>query len=176
MSSTYAVHGRPASSNEAARVIPDPTHMREAIRIAEENARLGRGGPFGAVVVLDGTVIASGTNCVTCHNDPTAHAEIVAIRNACTALGTFQLTGCVVYASCEPCPMCMGALYWARPAAVFYAVTRAEAAAVGFDDALVWRELTLPAEQRMLPMAQFLADEAQAPFEAWRSAPSRIEY
>lgn len=155
---------------------PSAAHMREAIRLATENVLRDRGGPFGAVVVRGDRVIATGVNQVTISNDPTAHAEIVAIRNACAALATFQLAGCVVYSSCEPCPMCMGALYWARPAALFFAGSRADAAAVGFDDALVWRELTLLAEARSLTMARFLADEALAPFDAWQNSTTRIDY
>lgn len=152
------------------------SHLREAIRLATENVIRGRGGPFGAVIVRGDRVIARGVNEVTSSNDPTAHAEILAIRRACAQLGTFRLDGCVVYCSCEPCPMCMGALYWARPDAVLYAGSKADAAAVGFDDALIWGELAVPAERRSLTMVRLLADEADAPFEAWRRSTSRIDY
>jgi len=144
--------------------------------LATENARSGRGGPFGAVVVKDGVVIAEGTNLVTATNDPTAHAEIVAIRAACRALGAFQLGGCTVYASCEPCPMCLGALYWARPAAVWYAASRADAAAAGFDDALVYAEVAAPPAARRIPFHRALEVEGRAPFDAWRANEARRTY
>ena len=150
--------------------------IREAIRLAVENVRSGRGGPFACVIVRDGNVIASGTNLVTTSNDPTAHAEIVAIRRACEALGSFQLTGCDVYTSCEPCPMCLGALYWARPARVFFAASHADAAAAGFDDAMILREMALPFERRQLRMMQIGGDEGMTPFDAWRSQEGKIAY
>ncbi|ARA93238.1 MAG: nucleoside deaminase [Bacteroidetes bacterium] len=154
----------------------DRDFMQTAIEMAVENVRAGRGGPFAALVVRDGTIIGRGTNQVTTANDPTAHAEIVAIREACRALGTFQLTGCTLYTTCEPCPMCMGAVYWARPARVCYAATRADAAAAGFDDAHIYEELTRPPEARRIPMVPLLREEAQAPFDAWRAYPARIAY
>ena len=129
----------------------DNAFMKEAIRLATENVRAGRGGPFAAVVVKDGHIIASGTNSVTSTNDPTAHAEVTAIREACRALGTFQLSGCEIYTSCEPCPMCLGAIYWARPDRVFYAATASDAAAAGFDDSFIYEELKL----RRLPSGRF---------------------
>ncbi|MCU0300063.1 MAG: nucleoside deaminase [Candidatus Nanopelagicales bacterium] len=150
--------------------------LREAIRLAVVNVTEGLGGPFGAVVARDGVVVASGANAVTRTNDPTAHAEVVAIRSACAALGTFQLAGCVVYASCEPCPMCMGALYWARPDALYFAASPADAAAAGFDDAFIWHEFALPEAARSLPIVQLRLDDAHAPFEAWQASTTRIAY
>ncbi len=150
--------------------------MRLAIRLALVNAQSGLGGPFGAVITKDGSLLSTGVNQVTRSSDPTAHAEMVAIRGACALLGTFQLEGCVVYCSCEPCPMCMGALYWARPAAVFFAGSRVEAASFGFDDAYIWEELAVPALQRRLPMASFLSEEASGPFQAWQHRLDRIDY
>jgi guanine deaminase len=149
--------------------------MRQAIALATQNVAAG-GGPFGAVVVRDGTVIAAGANQVTATNDPTAHAEVVAIRAACKALGTFQLRGCIVYTSCEPCPMCLAALYWSRCDAVYYGNSAEEAAAIGFDDSYLYRQVSLPIEQRGLPMKRLLSDEAIASFEAWRNQPNKIEY
>ena len=150
--------------------------MREAIRLAEENVRSGKGGPFGAVVVKDGKIIARGTNLVTDSCDPTAHAEVVAIRRACEALGTFQLTDCEVYSSCEPCPMCLGAIYWARPAKVYFGAGHADAAKAGFDDSYIYEELAQPIEVRSLPMEQLLAEEAWAPFKAWGEQEGKVEY
>src|ERR1700733_13358603 len=126
--------------------------MQEAIRQAVENVRQGRGGPFGAVVVKDGSVIATGANSVTTTNDPTAHAEVIAIREACLALGTFQLTGCEIYTSCEPCPMCLGAIYWARPDRVYYAATASDAADAGFDDSFIYEELKHAHTERRIPL------------------------
>lgn len=150
--------------------------MALAIELALENVRSGRGGPFAAVVVKDGGVVATGTNQVTSANDPTAHAEIVAIREACRALGAFQLTGCEIYASCEPCPMCLGAIYWARPARLYYAATRADAAAIGFDDALIYDQLRLAPADRLIPTAQCLRDRALAAFDAWRAKSDKTLY
>jgi tRNA(Arg) A34 adenosine deaminase TadA len=150
--------------------------MREAIALAVENARSGRGGPFAALVVKNGEVIARGVNLVTSSNDPTAHAEITAIREACRKLGAFQLSGCEIYTTCEPCPMCMGAIYWARPARVYFAATHKDAAAAGFDDSLIYSELGKPFRERRIPMEQILAEEAQAPFEAWKSFAARVPY
>ncbi len=134
------------------------------------------GGPFAALVVRNGEVIAEGVNCVTTANDPTAHAEVVAIREACRKIGGFQLTGCDVYASCEPCPMCLGALYWARPARVVFAATRADAAAAGFDDEFVYEQISLPYADRALPMVRIEAPRASAPFEAWKAKPDKTKY
>ncbi len=153
-----------------------PEFMQQAIALATENVLHGRGGPFGAVVVKDGTVIATGANQVTASNDPTAHAEVVAIRNACQALGTFQLTGCDVYTSCEPCPMCLAALYWSRCGAIFYGNAAAAAARAGFDDAFLYEEVKKPLEQRHIPIEQMLGEEAHASFEAWSHSPYRVTY
>lgn len=149
-------------------------HMAQAIAEALRGVAAGEGGPFGAVVVKDGAVLATACNRVTSTNDPTAHAEIVAIRAACRALGSFQLDGCDLYASCEPCPMCLGAIYWARPRAVYYAATRADAAAAGFDDAFVYEEIGRTAEARALPCVQVATPEAARPFAAWLTSPDRI--
>jgi guanine deaminase len=134
------------------------------------------GGPFAALVARDGEIIAEGANRVTLANDPTAHAEIVAIREACRKLGAFQLSGCDVYASCEPCPRCLGALYWARSARVIFAAARSDAAAAGFDDELVYEQLALPYADRSLPMVRVATPRAAAPFEAWRAKPDRTRY
>ena len=155
---------------------PNPDFMREAIRLSIEKMQAGFGGPFGAVVVKDGQIIARGFNQVTTTHDPTCHAEVDAIRKACQALGTFQLDGCDLYTSCEPCPMCLGAIYWARPARVFYGNTKADAAAVGFDDQFIYDEIDKPLDQRRLPMQQFLAEEASAGFRAWQAHETRTEY
>jgi guanine deaminase len=150
--------------------------MRRAIALALDNVRSARGGPFAALVVRDGRVIAEGANRVTASNDPTAHAEIVAIREACRALNDFQLAGCDLYCTCEPCPMCFGAIYWARPGRVFYACTAADAAAAGFDDAFIYDELKLPGPQRRIPMLQFLREESQSIFSAWSSQQNKTPY
>ena len=150
--------------------------MQRAIEMAVENARTGRGGPFAALVVKGDGVIASGLNLVTSANDPTAHAEIVAIRTACHALASFQLTGCDIYTTCEPCPMCLGAIYWARPARIFFAGTREDAAAAGFDDRLIYSELAAPLSARRIPMIPIMREAALRAFEAWRSQTHRIAY
>ena len=150
--------------------------MRRAIELAVENVRAARGGPFGAVIVKDGRIIAEGTNLVTSTNDPTAHAEIVAIREACRWLGRFHLQGCEIYTSCEPCPMCLGAIYWARLEKVFFGCTRADAAASGFNDELIYHELETPLSDRRLPMVQLMRDDALRAFEAWTQAEGRVEY
>ena len=141
--------------------------MHRAIALAVENVRSGRGGPFAALMVKHGKIIAEGANQVTSTNDPTAHAEIVAIRAACRALGDFQLPGCDLYTTCEPCPMCLGAIYWARPARIFYAASAADAAAAGFDDAFIYEEIRRPLDVRSLPSAQILPAAGLAPFQAW---------
>ena len=150
--------------------------MARAIELAAENARTGRGGPFAALVVRDGAVIAAGVNRGTSSNDPTAHAEIVAIREACRVLGHFQLTGCEIYASCEPCPMCLGAIYWARPARVFFAGTRADAAAAGFDDSFIYDEFQAPLAGRRIPMVPLMRQEAVRAFREWQATTGRIPY
>jgi len=150
--------------------------MRRAIALALDNVRTGRGGPFAAMVVKDGAVVSEGANCVTSTNDPTAHAEVIAIREACRKLGDFQLSGCDLYTTCEPCPMCLGAIYWARPARVFYACVAADAAAAGFDDAFIYDELKLPPAARRMPMQQLLRDESLEIFSAWKSAEKKTPY
>jgi guanine deaminase len=154
----------------------DNLPMARAIELAIENVRSGRGGPFGAVVVKDGRMIASGTNQVTASNDPTAHAEVIAIRAACAALGTFQLDGCDLYTTCEPCPMCLGAIYWARLSRVFFGGTAADAAAAGFDDALIYQQLDLPLGQRRIPFIPLMREEALSCFQEWKAKTDRIDY
>ena len=150
--------------------------MQRAIDLSVENVRLQTGGPFGAVIVKDGRIVAEGTNMVTSTNDPTAHAEVMAIRRACAALGSFQLDGCDFYTSCEPCPMCLGAIYWARPARLFYGGTHKDAAEFGFDDSFIYQQTRLPVQQRHIPMKQVLGDEALAGFLEWRKSTAKILY
>jgi tRNA(Arg) A34 adenosine deaminase TadA len=150
--------------------------MQEAIKLAAENNITGNGGPFGAVIVKDGKIIARGHNEVTSSNDPTAHAEVVAIRKACAELGTFQLEGCEIYSSCEPCPMCLGAIYWARPSKLYFAATRSDAADAGFDDSLIYKEIALEPHQRLIPCKQILHDEALHVFHSWVANASKIPY
>lgn len=149
--------------------------IKQAIELALENVRRN-GGPFAALVVKDGIVIATGCNQVTRTNDPTAHAEIVAIREACRVLGDFQLAGCEVYSSCEPCPMCLGALYWARPARVYFAATAADAAAAGFDDSFIYRQIAIPHSERSIPMIHLVQEHATLPFELWVNKPDKTAY
>lgn len=151
-------------------------HMARVMELAVENARSGRGGPFAAQVVRADAVIATGVNQVTACNDPTAHAEIVAIRAACQALGSFQLTGCDIYASCEPCPMCLGAIYWARAEHVYFAATREDAAAAGFDDSLIYDELQAPIGERRIPTVRLPSPQAQRAFAEWQAQPGRVAY
>ena len=153
----------------------DKDFMRQAIALAVDNVENG-GGPFGAVIVKDGKVIATGTNRVTPNNDPTAHAEVCAIRAACAKLGTFNLSGCVLYTSCEPCPMCLGAIYWAHIDKIYYGANQHDAAAVDFDDSFIYRELELKPEQRHKPIENILHDEALAPFKAWGIKSDKVEY
>jgi|SRR5208282_3879610 len=150
--------------------------MREAIRLSIREMRRGQGGPFGAVVVRDGKVVGRGCNQVTSANDPTAHAEIVAIRGACKRLKTFQLDGCDLYTSCEPCPMCLSAIYWARLGNVYYANTRKDAAKIGFDDDFIYHEVALPIRRRQVGMKQLLREEALAAFAEWQRKPDKIAY
>jgi guanine deaminase len=150
--------------------------MKLAIRLAVENVTSGKGGPFGAVVVKDGEVIATGVNRVTADNDPTAHAEVNAIREACRALGTFQLPGCVLYTSCEPCPMCLGAIYWVRLDSVYYGNTCHDAAEAGFDDSFIYEELSTPHPERKVPMQRLLPEQAIETFHAWKQHHTRVEY
>jgi len=154
----------------------DTPFLREAIRLSRDRMREGRGGPFGAVVARDGAIVARGWNVVTASLDPTAHAEVVAIRRACRRLGTFQLAGCVLYCSCEPCPMCLAAAYWSRVDRLVYAATRDDAARAGFDDAIIYREVPLSPEERSLPAGQLLRGEAVAVFEEWLVKPDRVPY
>ncbi len=149
--------------------------LLEAIRLADESIANG-GGPFGAVLVKDGEIVGRGNNRVTQNNDPTAHAEVQAIRDACRTLGDFQLTGCELYVNCEPCPMCLSAAYWARVAAVYFAATAADAAEAGFDDVLIKEELQRPLAQRHLPMQQALRVSALPTFVRWREMEDKIEY
>jgi len=150
--------------------------MSRAIELAIENVRSGQGGPFGAVIVKDGKVIAEGANSVTSTNDPTAHAEIVAIRKACAALGQFELRGCELYSSCEPCPMCLGAIYWARPMRVYFGSSAADAAKAGFDDSLIYNEIPQPHSERKIPMMQIMYEEAREAFRAWERQPNKQPY
>lgn len=150
--------------------------MKEAIALSENNVTKGLGGPFGAVIVKDGKIIAKSANLVTTTNDPTAHAEVSTIRLACTALQTFTLEGCVIYTSCEPCPMCLGAIYWARLDKMYYANTKTDAANIGFDDAFIYEELDLKPQERRLKSEQIMQREAQVVFDLWRDSRQKIEY
>ena len=150
--------------------------MREAIRLSLQKMRRGQGGPSGAVVVKDNRIVGRGWNRVTSGNDPTAHAEIVAIRDACRRLRTFHLDGCELYANCEPCPMCLAAIYWARIGRVHYGNSRGDAAKIGFDDELLYREVALPISKRRLPMRQLLRREAIAAFREWQERPDKVAY
>jgi tRNA(Arg) A34 adenosine deaminase TadA len=150
--------------------------MRRTIALGLENVRTGRGGPFAALVVKDGRVVAEGVNCVTAANDPTAHAEVVVIREACRILADFQLSGCDLYTTCEPCPMCLGAIYWARPARVFYACAAEDAAAAGFDDAFIYQEMNLPPTGRRIPMQQMLREESLEIFSLWIRQENKTSY
>jgi guanine deaminase len=150
--------------------------MEQAIALATENVTSGAGGPFGSVIVRDGKVIATGVNRVTTTNDPTAHAEVTAIRNACAALKSFRLDGCEIYTSCEPCPMCLAAIYWAHCDAIFYGNTAKDAAEAGFDDEHLYDELKRPITQRRIPTVNLLREKAISSFEAWRSSPNKVHY
>lgn len=154
----------------------DLQFMRRAIELAQAGIDSNEGGPFGCVVVKDGEIIGEGNNCVTSTNDPTAHAEVVAIRNACRQLNSFQLEDCVIYTSCEPCPMCLGAIYWARPAQVFFACTRKDAKNVGFDDDYIYQEINLPIENRRIKTEFLLREEGLRVFENWLNKSDRIQY
>lgn len=150
--------------------------MEEAIKMAQLNLKDNKGGPFGAVIVKDGEIIARGSNMVTVLSDPTAHAEVVAIREACQALNDFQLTGCDIYCSCEPCPMCLGAIYWARPARVFYAANRNDAAAAGFDDEFIYEELNVATDQRRIRTLQLGREKAVEVLQEWVKTDRKIPY
>ncbi len=145
----------------------DKSFLRQAVQLAVEGITAGKGGPFGCIIVKDGQIVGMGANMVTSTNDPTAHAEIVAIRDACNNLGNHQLTGCDLYASCEPCPMCLGAIYWARPNRVFYAATRYQAADAGFDDDFIYRQINLDLDQRHIPFHHLPDDHSMKPFHLW---------
>jgi tRNA(Arg) A34 adenosine deaminase TadA len=150
--------------------------MRMAISLAKTGMEAGNGGPFGCVIVKDGIVIGQGSNMVLRTNDPTAHAEVVAIRDACKNLNNFQLEGCEVYTSCEPCPMCLGAIFWARPARVFYACTKEDAADVGFDDDFIYQEIKLKPAERAIPMFPLLREESLKAFEVWKEKGDKTLY
>lgn len=150
--------------------------IEEAIKLSAEGSQSNKGGPFGCVIVKEGKVIARGSNSVTSLNDPTAHAEIVAIREACNYLNSFQLTGCEMYTSCEPCPMCLGAIYWARPDRVYYANSRVDAADAGFDDAFIYDEINISPGQRKIPMVHFPHPQAMKVFKMWKEKPDKVKY
>jgi tRNA(Arg) A34 adenosine deaminase TadA len=150
--------------------------MREAIKLALEGMRANTGGPFGAIVVKNGEIIGRGNNTVTTTNDPTAHAEVMAIREACANLNTFQLDGCEIYTSCEPCPMCLGAIYWARTSKLYYACSKSDAAAAGFDDDFIYKEIDLPGSERKIAFVQLLQEEAQEIFSEWIKKEDKVNY
>lgn len=150
--------------------------MLEAIRLADAGMKAGEGGPFGAVVVKNGLIVGRGNNRVLATNDPTAHAEVMAIRDACKNLNDFQLSGCDIYTSCEPCPMCLGAIYWARPVRVFFACNRKDAAEIGFDDDFIYKEFEAPLSERKIPVQQLLRDEALKVFIAWNAMERKRKY
>lgn len=151
-------------------------YMRLAIALSQKNVEQGGGGPFGAVIVKDGEIIAQSSNAVTSSNDPTAHAEVSAIRLAAKALNSFDLSGCVIYTSCEPCPMCLGAIYWSRISKIFFANTREDAEAIGFDDKLIYEEISRPMSERQLPAEQVLHNEALEVFQSWKQETNKIHY
>lgn len=150
--------------------------MHEAVALSIKGVNSGEGGPFGAIVVKDGKIVGRGNNKVTTTNDPTAHAEMVAIRDACKNLGTFQLTGCIIYTSCEPCPMCFGAIYWARPDRVFFACDKHDAAVSGFDDQFIYDEIDLDFPERKIPFEQVGKDAALEAFRLWNEKTDRVDY
>lgn len=157
-------------------IIMQKKFMNKATELARKGFKQNLGGPFGCVIVKNGTIIAEGNNRVLADNDPTAHAEVIAIRNACKALKHFQLTDCDIYTTCEPCPMCLGAIYWARPARIFYAATRDDAAQAGFDDDFIYKELDLPPSERNIPMIAMNHNEAVQLFSEWISKEDKTEY
>jgi tRNA(Arg) A34 adenosine deaminase TadA len=157
-------------------MIPNLELMSRAIQLSHESMNSLHGGPFAAIIVKDGEIISEGTNSVTAWNDPTAHAEVVAIRRACTKLQTFQLTGCDIYSTCEPCAMCLGAIYWARPRALYFAAERTDAAQAGFDDRFIYEQLALPLHERRLPTVQTMREEAALVLKEWASKPGKQEY
>ena len=155
---------------------PNPDFMRRAIALASENVRTGQGGPFGAVIVRNDAIVGEGFNTVTRDNDPTAHGEVQAIRAACRSLGVFTLKGCEIYTSCEPCPMCLAAIYWAHIDRIWYGNTSADAARIAFDDAFLYREVALPAPQRTVPSSMLLHDQAWESFQLWLDSPNKTLY
>jgi guanine deaminase len=155
---------------------PTENWMSEAITLAQYGMQHGKGGPFGCVIVKDGRIVGKGFNSVLSTNDPTAHAEVMAIRDACKSLGSFQLTGCDLYTSCEPCPMCLGAIYWARPDRVFYASTKEEAAEAGFDDAFIYKELDRIPTERKIPFISLRIPASDKPFQDWKEKENRTNY
>jgi guanine deaminase len=168
-------HNSPNENGDGTKSM-NPSFLREAIRLSTEKMEGNEGGPFGALIVRDGEIVGRGWNRVTSTNDPTAHAEIVAIRDACARLKTFTLAGCEIYTSCEPCPMCLAAIYWARLGRIFYAATHEDTTAAGFDDRSIYRELELPPGGRSIPMVQDLREEASKAFGAWMKKADRVEY
>ena len=154
----------------------DNPFMARAIQLSIDNVRSGLGGPFGAVVVQNGVIVAEGVNRVTTTNDPTAHAEVIAIREACRKLNLFELKDCELYTSCEPCPMCLGAIYWARLSRIYFGNLAADASRIGFDDSAIYREFAQPHSERAIPMIQMMREEALAAFRAWEQKPNKIPY
>jgi len=154
----------------------DNPFMARAIQLSIENVQSGQGGPFGAVIVQDGNIVAEGVNCVTTNNDPTAHAEVVAIREACRKLRSFELKDCELYASCEPCPMCLRAIYWARLARIYFGNSAADASKIGFDDSAIYRECARSYTERSIPMVQVMREQALAAFRAWKEKTDKIPY
>jgi len=154
----------------------DNYYIEQAINLAIENVKSGKGGPFGAVIVKNGEIIATGTNSVTSENDPTAHAEVKAIRNACEMLNSYQLDDCEIYSSCEPCPMCLGAIYWARPKKLVFAATKEDAASAGFDDSYIYKEFSLNPSHRHLNTITVNSENKTKPFDIWNDSQAKIEY
>ena len=154
----------------------DLQFMQRAISLSRQNLLTGDGGPFGAVIVRDGEIIAEGRNLVVVGNDPTAHAEVVAIREACRLLGRFHLEDCDIYASCEPCPMCLGAIYWARLRRLFFAANREDAARAGFDDSVIYQQIPLPSAERSIPTERIMQDDAAEVFREWMRKEGRVRY
>lgn len=150
--------------------------MLEAIQESRKGMENNEGGPFGCIIVKDNKIVGRGNNQVTSSFDPTAHAEVVAIRNACKNLNTFQLTDCEIYTSCEPCPMCLGALYWARPKVIYFANTKDDAAAIGFDDSLIYQQINVPLENRLIPMKKMALPEAISVFQSWHTKNDKVKY
>jgi len=169
------MYSRPEYKREN-KTMSDKKFMQEAIELSVNNVKSGKGGPFGAVLVKDGKIIARAANSVTLTNDPTAHAEVNVIREACKVLNTFQLTGCEIYTSCEPCPMCLGAIYWARPDKVFYANTKKDAADINFDDDFIYQEIAKPLHERNMKFIQLSREEALVAFDEWKKKSDKVEY